>query len=172
MRRFAQFLLIGCFLAIPGIAQRGGGGFQVVAAVDFTAVAVVSRWMAVVSMAEWVASTVKALSAQDFEEVVSEDSAAASFQGTALALGLAFPATGLITAPDGVILTTVIPTILTRLIHTPCLFLSILRLRVCVQRTRSDLLPASKWKTALSDQIDIPEPRLGVSGLLVYGGYP
>src|SRR5580704_17273204 len=28
MRRFAQFLLISCFLAIPGIAQRGGGGFH------------------------------------------------------------------------------------------------------------------------------------------------
>jgi hypothetical protein len=28
MRRFAQFLLMGCFLAIPGIAQRGGGGFH------------------------------------------------------------------------------------------------------------------------------------------------
>ena len=28
MRRFAQFFLIGCFLAIPGIAQRGGGGFH------------------------------------------------------------------------------------------------------------------------------------------------
>jgi hypothetical protein len=28
MRRFAQFFLISCFLAIPGIAQRGGGGFH------------------------------------------------------------------------------------------------------------------------------------------------
>jgi hypothetical protein len=28
MRRFAQFFLIGCFLTIPGIAQRGGGGFH------------------------------------------------------------------------------------------------------------------------------------------------
>ena len=28
MRRFAQFLLMGCFFAIPGIAQRGGGGFH------------------------------------------------------------------------------------------------------------------------------------------------
>jgi len=49
---------------------------------------------------------------------------AATFQGTALATGLAFPATGPFTAPDGVIPTTVILTtviltiILTRLIHT------------------------------------------------------
>lgn len=28
MRRLAQFFLLGCFLAIPGIAQRGGGGFH------------------------------------------------------------------------------------------------------------------------------------------------
>jgi hypothetical protein len=28
MRRFVQFFLISCFLAIPGIAQRGGGGFH------------------------------------------------------------------------------------------------------------------------------------------------
>jgi len=28
MRRLAQFLLIACFLATPGIAQRGGGGFH------------------------------------------------------------------------------------------------------------------------------------------------
>jgi len=28
MRRFAQFFIISCFLAIPGIAQRGGGGFH------------------------------------------------------------------------------------------------------------------------------------------------
>jgi hypothetical protein len=28
MRRFAQLFLISCFLAIPGIAQRGGGGFH------------------------------------------------------------------------------------------------------------------------------------------------
>jgi hypothetical protein len=28
MRRFAQFLLAGCFLVLPAIAQRGGGGFH------------------------------------------------------------------------------------------------------------------------------------------------
>jgi len=26
MRRLAYFLLVGCFLAIPAVAQRGGGG--------------------------------------------------------------------------------------------------------------------------------------------------
>ena len=28
MRRFAQFLLVGCFLVLPAVAQRGGGGFH------------------------------------------------------------------------------------------------------------------------------------------------
>jgi hypothetical protein len=28
MRRFAQFLLVGCFLVMPAVAQRGGGGFH------------------------------------------------------------------------------------------------------------------------------------------------
>src|SRR5690348_8289733 len=28
MRRLAQFLLVGCFLVIPAVAQRGGGGFH------------------------------------------------------------------------------------------------------------------------------------------------
>src|SRR5215471_12372484 len=28
MRKLAQFLLVGCFLVIPAIAQRGGGGFH------------------------------------------------------------------------------------------------------------------------------------------------
>lgn len=28
MRRFAQFLLAGCVLVIPALAQRGGGGFR------------------------------------------------------------------------------------------------------------------------------------------------
>ena len=42
-------------------------------------------------------------------------SAAVSFQGTALSSALAFPGTGLITARDGVILTTDTATILTRL---------------------------------------------------------
>jgi len=28
MRRFVQFLLVGCFLVIPAVAQRGGGGFH------------------------------------------------------------------------------------------------------------------------------------------------
>src|SRR5579864_6893966 len=58
MRRFAQFVLVGCFLAIPAVAQRGGGGgFH--------------GGMAVVSVAEWADSVVGwgaivgALSAQD-----------------------------------------------------------------------------------------------------------
>jgi len=28
MRRFAQLLLVSCFLVIPAVAQRGGGGFR------------------------------------------------------------------------------------------------------------------------------------------------
>ena len=44
-------------------------------------------------------------------------SAAVSFQGTALSSDPAFPVTGLITAQDGVILTTDTPTVLTRLTH-------------------------------------------------------
>lgn len=81
------------------------------AAVDFMA--------AVVSMAEWVVFTAGALSAQDIAEAGGEDTVAVTFQGTALGTGLAFQATGLIMAPDGVILTTVtLIIILTRVIHT------------------------------------------------------
>jgi hypothetical protein len=77
---------------------------------------------AVVSMAEWVVFTAAALSAQDIAEVGGEDIAevggedivAGTFQGTALASGLDFPAIGLITDPDGVILTTVILIIILR----------------------------------------------------------
>jgi hypothetical protein len=90
-----------------------------VAAVDFTVVAVDFTVVAVASMAEWVGFTEGALLAQDFAEAAGEDTVEATSQGTALVSGLAFPATGLITVPDGVILTTVILIIiLTRLIQT------------------------------------------------------
>src|SRR5580698_8810527 len=73
-------------------------------------------------MAEWVVFTAAVLSAQDIAEVDGEDIAevggedtvACTFQGTALASGLDFPAIGLITDPDGVILTTVILIIILR----------------------------------------------------------
>ena len=72
-----------------------------------------------VSAVEWVVFTEEALRAQDFAEVGGEDTVAATFRGTALASGLPFPATGLITATDGVILTTaILITTLTRFIHT------------------------------------------------------
>ena len=45
------------------------------------------------------------------------DSAVVSFQGIALPSALAFPVTGLITARDGVIITTDMATILTQLTH-------------------------------------------------------
>ena len=80
--------------------------------------AVVFTVAAAVSMGEWVGFTAAALFARVFAEAAGEDTVAATIQGTALASGLGFPATGLITVPDGVILTTVIPIILTRLIHT------------------------------------------------------
>jgi len=87
-----------------------------VAAVVFTVAAVVFTVVAAVSMGEWVGFTAAALFARVFAEAAGEDTVAATIQGTASGLG--FPATGLITVPDGVILTTVIPIILTRLIHT------------------------------------------------------
>jgi hypothetical protein len=112
MRKLAQFLLIGCFLALPAVAQRGGGGHGggggVMAAVSTVAV--------VVSMAEWAVSTGVALAAQDSvvgsvgSTVDFMDStaafAAASFLGTALssASDLIPRVTGLTTAQDGVIL--------------------------------------------------------------------
>jgi len=80
----------------------------------------VAEWAG--SVAAWAVTVVVALSAQD-SVADSTDfgvDSAATIQGTALAL--ASP-TGLITAEDGVIpiLTTITPTILTRLIRTPML---------------------------------------------------
>ena len=81
MRRFAQFFLISCFLAIPGIAQRGGGGFHGGGGGGFT-------WRnGVVSAAEWVVFTAGALLAQDFAEVGLEDTVAATIRGTWLGFG-------------------------------------------------------------------------------------
>ena len=91
--------------------------FTAVAGVAFTAVAVAS-------MVEWVGFTAGAAgedtvaaggSARADTVAAGADTVAATIQGT----GLVFPVTGLITVPDGVILTTVILIlILTRLIHT------------------------------------------------------
>src|SRR5580704_17535447 len=92
-------------------------------------------------MAEWVGFTAGAL-AQDFVEAAGEDTVA-TIQGIALATGLAFPVTGLITVPDGVILTTVILiTTLTRLIHTQCPILT--HLLVTAMRTPDPIRPTAR----------------------------
>ncbi len=100
MRRFAQFFLIGCFLAIPGIAQRGGGGFHGGGGGFHGGGGGFHGGMGGFHGGGFVGPGFRG------GWVERPDTVAATFQGTAS--GLAFPATGLITAPDGVILTTVI----------------------------------------------------------------
>ena len=75
-------------------------------------------------------------------EAAGEDTAA-TIQGTALASGLAFPVTGLITVPDGVILTTaILITTLTRLIPTQ--FLILIHLLVTAMCTPDPISPTAR----------------------------